>query len=53
MEYDLKETSNIHDKDRGFRKQPGQIGVGGYLGEWVPQESSLEENKLKKKKKRK
>lgn len=29
MEYNSRDTSNIHDKDKGFREQPGQIRAGG------------------------
>lgn len=31
MEYDLREISNIHVKDRRFREQPDKTEVGGPL----------------------
>ena len=47
MEYHLRETSNIHDKDKDLGSNWVKWQQEGQPGKGVSQESYLEENKLK------
>ena len=47
MEYHLRDTSNIHDRDKDLESNCVRWEQEGQSGKGVPQESYLEENKLK------